>query len=157
MTKCLSCLTCGAVKSFNADGSTTTCECSPALVYGWWHDQQSGFVRVHVSDPERRDQAQVVLLHNGVLRAWHDTLPYTLSAPDGSPRVFTQQEADTAWQHIHREALNSPNLPQYLTVFHSSHRGCWAVVQRPGDSPDTLWADPDEALARGLPVLTATV
>lgn len=155
MTKCLSCLVCGAVKSFNADGSTTTCECSPPLVYGWWHDQQNGFVHLYVPDPALRSEAQVVVLHNGVLRAWHDILPQTFRNQNGQPRDFSLQEADVAWQHIHQEARSAPQLPQYLQIFQDSRRGCWAVVQRPGDSPDTTWANTEEALSRGLPVLTS--
>lgn len=123
---------------------------------GWWHDQDSGFVRVYVTDPTKRAEAQVVVLHNGVLRAWRDTLPETFRTQDGQPRPFTQQEADTAWQHIHAEAQSTPQLPQYLQIFQGSRRACWAVVQRPGDSPDSGWASDEEALARGLPVLTGT-
>lgn len=150
MTKCLFCSTCGAVKSFVADGSTTRCDCSEGQVVGWWVDHTTALVQMAVLPPGDRKKASVVLIHNGFLRAARDTMPSSYIGPDGQAVAYPQGEMDALWRQIHNEATITPPRPEALTVFDRSRRACPVVVQDPGVSPDTHWATDADLRNRGL-------
>lgn len=106
--------------------------------------------KLWVTDQTRKDLAQVISLHNGFLRAEHDMMPKTFQGPDGNPRPFSAAETDVLWRHLHTEATKAPRLPDFLQCFDGSRRACWAVVQKPGQVPDSIWAEEAEAAAHGV-------
>jgi len=152
MAKALVCLDCGAVKTLAPDSSTTTCDCPPHFgqVVGWWVDQNIALAQIAVLHPKPRDRARVLLLHNGVLRADVDVIPSGYAASDGSWTPYDANQTDTFWRQIHTEATHTPPRPESLQVFSQGKRACWAVVQRPGTTPDTHWATDTELRQRGL-------
>lgn len=148
MAKALSCLSCGTVRTLLSDGTTTFCDCG--LVAGWWISTATALAKFHVRDPQQIDQAQVVLIHNGFLRAGHDMIPTSYRGPDGKAGAYSAVENDTFWRQVHSESQTAPRYPEAVQIFDRSRRGCPMVVQRPGETPDTGWATPTELRDRGL-------
>lgn len=150
MTKCLFCSVCGALKSFALDGSVTRCDCPRGQVVGWWVDHTTALVQMAVLPPGTRDQASVVLIHNGFLRAARDTIPSNYIGTDGRATAYPAGEMDALWRQIHAEATITPPRPESLTVFDRSRRACPMVIQDPGISADTHWATDADLRNRGL-------
>jgi hypothetical protein len=154
MTKCLSCLQCGAVLTPKPHGEPTACYCKPTLVWAWWLDENMGIVKIHVTDPSCRDQAQVLSLHNGVLRQedpeGHKIAPPAFTDGDGRTIPAGPQQSDLFWRQLHRESNYTPRFPESVQVFGESRYACWAVILKPGTTADTSWATDAELVEKGL-------
>lgn len=139
MTKALTCRACNSVRTFNRDGSVTTCECGK--VRGWWKDATAGLAVLETVDPADRPLAHILSLHNGFLNDGPTMIPSTHPDPmTGQDIEFPVSQQDIFWRQLHNEAAVTPRAPETVRVWDQSSRGCWAVILNPGTTADTEWA-----------------
>lgn len=129
---------CNAVKSFNLDGSLTSCDCGK--VHGWWLDPVVGTCAVY-TEPEDRSLAHIVVLHNGFLNDGPNMIPKSYYDPlTQHPMPYPAQQGDTFWRQLHTQSGVAPRAPETVRVFDASARDCWAVIVEPGSTADSSWA-----------------
>ena len=125
------------MRSFNSDGSTTTCECGK--VSGHWVDAAAG-TAVLVVAPEHRALAHILSLHNGFLNDGPTLIPETYFDHLTQQQVpYPHAQQDTFWRELHAQAAITPRAPETVRVWDQSSRACWAVVLTPGTTADTSW------------------
>lgn len=122
--KALLCLACVDVVAPHRDWRTNRdwrwCQCGQSGVR--WRNGDTGIVEV--TSTTDREYIRVVGFNNLMLVA---------GAAD-RPRITDQQ-----WRDLHDETCR--NVPaNYL--FHPTHRNCWTVIMRPGETSDTIYVDP---------------
>ena len=124
--KALVCLSCSTIRSPRTDRSWTHCECGQSGIR--WVDPEKGVAEMWAVDPL---YVRLLGLHNGVL---------------AHPIVPGVGIRDESWRHLHKVICEQAE--GYL--FHTDHRGCWAVVTWPGESSDVSVVPPPPPGVRAL-------
>jgi hypothetical protein len=114
--KALVCGECMDIRALNPGPEVpVTCRCGKSA--GWWIDPQRGVARFWRSSPGVR--TFFLGMHNHFV-----------------VRMLQEPASDAVAREMHEMVTDAPGYQ-----FDKAHKGCWAVLQRPGYSSDTAFED----------------
>lgn len=138
--KAIHCLACNSLHSLKADKSVTTCDCGK--IKGWYQDADYGIAIVSADNPEDRQFAQIISIHNGYLNEGPGLIPHTYYDHATNQEIpYREEQRDEFWRILHNNAGLAPKAPETVRIFDQGRRNCPMAIIEPGTTADAIWLD----------------